>query len=319
MAELPLISVIVPVYKVEQYLDRCVESILTQTYTALDIILVDDGSPDNSGTMCDRWAEKDRRIRVIHQPNGGLSCARNTGIEHAQGHYLMFVDSDDVISPHLCEELYAAMGDGDVSVCDAVHIFPEKDWAFTRQGTVSVYDPLQAICLMWYQTAFLPSAWAKLFRRELFAQHRFTQGRLFEDIDLMHEVLYDAKKVVYTTAQLYGYVHREDSITTTAFSARDMDILLIADKLMTFSEDKPALQAAAKAYAVTAALRVYLNAPNEPTYAQGREKAVALIDTYGREVLRDPHIRKKNRYALWLYFYCKPALRMVYKYINRWK
>lgn len=320
MCTQPLISLIIPVYNVEQYLDACIESVLAQTYQNLEILLVDDGAKDHSGSLCDNWAQKDKRIRVIHQENKGLSGARNTALDQFQGEYVMFIDSDDVISPMLCQVLYDALAQGgDVAICDPVHIFPDKPWSY-RQATRTVsMDATEAISKMWYQTAFLPSAWGKLYRANLFRTRRFTPGRLFEDIDIMHEVLFDAEKIVYTDAQLYGYLHRENSITTKSFGQRDLDILLIAEKILAFSKDKPELEDPAKAYAVTAALRVFLNAPKNDAFHDGILQANALIAQYGKAVAKDPHIRKKNRYALSLYFFCKPLMRFVYKFINRWK
>lgn len=319
MVDQPLISLIVPVYNVEKYLDTCMESVLAQTYRNLQIIMVDDGAKDRSGQMCDLWAARDERIQVIHQKNRGLSGARNTGLEQATGEYIMFIDSDDVLSPQLCQTLYAVLDGADISVCDPAHIFPDAPWEFSVSEDRTVLDPTEAICAMWYQTSFLPSAWGKLYRRSLFADRRFTEGRLYEDIDIMHEVFFDAKTIVYNPSRLYGYLHRENSITTASFGIRDLDILLIADKLLAFAEDKPALQAAARAYAVTAAMRVYLNAPRDGSLREGVAKAKALIAQYGKAVQKDPHIRRKNRYALLLYFYCKPLMRFVYQFINRWK
>ncbi len=315
----PLISVVIPVYNVEKYLEACMESVTAQTYENLQIILVDDGTKDRSDRICDAWAERDGRVQVIHQQNRGLSGARNTGIEAAEGEYILFVDSDDVISPHLCQTLLDALGEGDIAICDPVHVFPGKDWEYTLSDRVVAMDPTDAICTMWYQTGFLPSAWGKLYRRSLWQTRRFTEGRLFEDIDIMHELLYAAKTVAYTPACLYGYLHREDSITTKKFSVRDLDILLIADKILDFAKDKPSLMRAAKAYAVTAGLRVCLNAPKKPELAQGIAKAGNLVKTMGREVLTDRNIRRKNRLALQLYFTCKPLMRLAYRFVNRWK
>lgn len=320
MADRPLMTLIVPVYNVEEYLDACVQSILAQTYSNLQIILVDDGAKDRSGQLCDKWAQTDARIQVIHEANRGLSGARNTGLEEAAGEYVMFVDSDDVLSPDLCRILYDALKQGgDVAICDAVHIFDDKPYEFEISQERTTLDSMEAIRLMWYQTAFLPSAWGKLYRRELFANRRFTEKRLFEDIDLMHEVFYDANGVVYDHSKLYGYVHREESITTKAFGERDLDILLIAEKILAFVQDKPELQKAAQAYAVTASLRVYLNAPKDASLADGVARAETMIKKYGKSVLADPNIRRKNRYALRLYFSAKPLMRFVYKFVNRWK
>ena len=316
----PMISVIVPVYNVSAYLERCMRSLLDQTYTNLEIILVDDGSTDGSGDLCDQWAARDSRIRVIHRKNNGLSQARNDGLDAATGEFITFVDSDDILSPHLCRVLYNAMGrKADISICEAEHIFGDKPYAFAVCEEQEILTGYQAICQMWYQKSFLPSAWAKLYRRELFDGIRFTVGRLFEDIDLMHEVFARANTIVYNRSRLYGYVHREGSITTKAFCEKDLDILLIADKILAFSEDKPDLRSAAEAYAVTAALRVYLNAPPQESFAEGVGLAKQILSWYGKKVMADPNIRRKNRYALWMYFHCQPMMRFVYKFINRWK
>lgn len=319
MNVLPCISVIVPVYNVENYLDKCIDSLLSQTYQNLQIILVDDGSKDCSGRMCDDWAKKDSRIQVIHQENRGLSGARNTGIAAATGEFIMFVDSDDVLSPDLCKTLYDIIDGAQISICNPVHIFPDIPWHFTSSDHVTSFDTQEAIRTMWYQTSFLPSAWGKLFRRALFENHRFTEGRLFEDIDLMHEIFWEATTIRYCDACLYGYVHRENSITTTAFGTRDLDILLVAEKLTAFVSDKPQLQHAARAYTVTAALRVYLNAPKTSQFHAAREQAQHLIQLHGRAVKKDPNIRNKNRLALQLYFTCKPLMHIAYRFINRWK
>lgn len=319
-ASAPLISVIVPVYNVSSYLDRSLETLVAQTYRNLEIILVNDGSTDNSGELCDLWAARDSRIRVIHQKNGGLSRARNAGIDLASGDFFLFFDSDDLMSPDLCQVLYDSLGtDGDIAICDIVHVFPDKPYAFERTSRQEILTPEDAIKQMWYQAGFLPSAWAKLYRRHIFKSHRFTPDLRFEDIDILHELLWSAKKIVYNHSKLYGYVHRENSITTASFSVRDMDILKVTDRILEFSQDKPALIAPARAYATTAALRIYLNAPEKAEFSGGIAQAEDLLRHYGKQVAADPKARKKNRYALWLYFYGKPLLRFVYKRVNRWK
>ncbi len=320
MAEMPIISVIVPVYKVEQYLDRCVESILAQTYTALDIILVDDGSPDNSGNLCDLWAQKDSRIRVIHQPNGGPSRARNAALDAVTGEYILLCDSDDMFSPELCRVLYDALieTDSDIATCEYEHIFPDKLYAFSVSDERTVLSPEEVVRQMWYQTGFIPSACAKLYRRHVFAANRFTPDLIFEDIDLLHELYFAAERIVHTPSRLYGYVHRENSITTTPFGKRDLDIFRVTERILAFAEGHASLQSAARAYATAAALRIFLNAPREQAYADGIRQAQELLSRYGRAVCADRSARRKNRYALLLYFSCRPLLRAVYKRINRW-
>lgn len=318
------VSVIVPVYNVEKYLDRCMESIVQQTYSNLQIILVDDGAKDKSGTICDTWKERDSRIVVIHQKNGGLSNARNTGIKQANGEYLIFVDSDDVVASSMIEQLVGLIEteDADISICGVSHIFDENDIKFEQNQTETIsYNRNSAIMEMWYQKSFLPSAWGKAYKKRLFENLGFMERILFEDIDVMHELFWRSNKIVYKNVPLYGYVHRENSITTTRFSKRDCDILKISEKLLKFSkENDDSLVPAAKSYAVTAAFRIYLNAPqkNREFHAY-YAKAEELLNEYGKTVMKDKKVRNKTKYALCLYFYCKPLLMVVYKRKNRWK
>lgn len=319
-----LVSIVIPVYNVEQYLNRCMESVVGQTYTNLEIILVDDGSKDNSSAICDEWGKKDDRILVIHQKNGGLSNARNTGINNASGKWIMFVDSDDMVSFNIVEQLMQlAISQGaDIAIGGVKHIFDENTITFAEQvAPVFTYDAKQAIKEMWYQRSFLPSAWGKIYKRSLFDNIRFTEKILFEDIDVMHEVFWLCNKIVYKNIPLYGYVHRENSITTAEFSKRDCAILQISEKLLRFSEEKaPSLMSAAESYTVTAAFRIYLNAPQKnKEFSTYRTKAKELLDRYGKKVIKDKNVRRKTKCALLLYFYCKPLLMIVYRHKNRWK
>lgn len=315
----PLISIIVPVYNVEDYLNNTLTSIVSQTYRNLEIILVDDGSTDSSGAMCDEWATKDPRIRVIHQENNGLSCARNVGLDFSTGEFILFSDSDDVMSLDLCQILLDSITpEVHIAICDILHIFPDQPYSFRILPEHVILDAHEVIRQMWYQTGILPSACAKLYRKAIFDSHRFTPGISFEDIDLLHELFWTSQKVVYTPSQLYGYVHRSGGITARPFSVHDLDILNVSQKLLHFSEDKPSLIKPAQAYAVTAAFRIYLNAPRTPEYSAVIDQAQSLIRQYGCAVLSDPCTRKKNRYALLLYYFCKPLLRSIYPKINRW-
>lgn len=314
-----VISVIIPVYKVEKWLDRCLQTVVSQTYRELEILLVDDGSPDACGAMCDGWAQKDGRIRVIHKENGGLSSARNAGLEAATGEYVMFVDSDDLLHPELCARLHRALtgSKAGVAVCDCAHIFGDSAPEYALSEERGVMAATQAICAMWYQTSFLPSAWAKLYRRDIFRQLRFTEGQLYEDIDVMHLLLAEGSSVVYEPSRLYGYVHREGSITTRSFGPRDLDILKVARKLLEYAAAHPELESAARCYACVAALRVALNAPRELT--EGHAQAQELLKAYAKQVRKDPNARKKTRIGLWLYAYCRPLMGLIYRRVNRWK
>lgn len=322
MTQMPLISLIIPAYNVEKYLDGCLGSVTAQTYENLEIILVDDGSEDTSGAICDRWAERDHRIQVIHKKNGGPSSARNAGLDRAKGELIMFVDSDDLLHRQICEHLYHCLSTAgaDIAICDPVHIFDMTQFKFTFSEQRRIMAAGEAIREMWYQHSFLSSCWGKLYRRRVLENLRFTEGRLYEDIDLLHQVFWRADRIVYDPSKLYGYVHRKNSITNRDFTLRDVYILDVADKILAFAGEKDqSLLPAAQAYSVVAGLRVELNAEKTAELEEAHARARQFVQKYGRTVLKDKNIRKKTRMGLIMYFYCRPLMPMVYKHVNRWK
>lgn len=213
-----LISVIVPIYKVEKYLASCVNSLKEQTYRNLEIILVDDGSPDKSGEMCDAFAEQDNRIVVVHKPNGGLSDARNAGIEVAKGDYLLFLDSDDTLHKETLEILWTNLKENgaEISVCDyrAFYEGTEIDKNLPSQN-LEVWDNVQALQQIFnpqYGTQMVIST-NKLFQKNLFDGIRFPVGKIHEDEFTTYKLLHRAERIVYTDLKLYYYLQREDSLT----------------------------------------------------------------------------------------------------------
>ena len=218
-----LISVIVPVYKVEQYLDECVASIVAQTYPNLEIILVDDGSPDRCPEMCDVWAQKDKRIKVIHKFNGGLSDARNAGLELASGEYIAFVDSDDWISPDMYMTMHKAMreANADICSCGIVEAYPE--YQQSRNLPELVGDSEEILQLLYADTLYPVMAWNKLYHSEHWKNLRFPTGKICEDAFTTYQLVDKAEKIVQINTPLYFYRIRENSIMTSAFSRKRMD------------------------------------------------------------------------------------------------
>lgn len=219
-----LISVIVPIYKVEAYLDECISSIVAQTHKNLEIILVDDGSPDNCGAICDAWAAKDSRIQVIHKENGGLSDARNAGIEIANGDYIAFVDSDDWIKPEMYETMLAALTreNADICACNILSCYADRQikWGCCEYTTG---NSEKILSMLYNDTAYPVSAWNKLYRRTLWAQIRFPKGKICEDAFTTYLLTHQAKRIVQITDPLYCYRIRENSIMTSAFSIKRMN------------------------------------------------------------------------------------------------
>lgn len=217
---LPLISIIVPVYNVKDYITKCLDSICGQTYKNLEIIVVDDGSTDGSGDICDAYALKDDRIKVYHRNNGGLSVARNQGLDIATGEYIGFVDSDDWIDCDMYEFLYeqlTAKG-ADISICSHYVEKPGKIKIKYASDETLEFSSHDAIHLLVKDKIIRNYAWDKLFRKSLFAELRFPQNRYFEDLAIMYRVFHLAQKVVMKGHPKYHYIVRDTSITGSKYN-----------------------------------------------------------------------------------------------------
>ena len=213
-----LITVIVPIYKVEKYLNRCIDSIINQTYNNLEIILVDDGSPDNCGKICDKYAKKDKRVKVIHKKNGGLSDARNTGIDIAKGKYIAFVDSDDFIAPNMYEVLYKNIKkeDADISIANYYKFENEEEISDdTQEEKITIYTRDEMYENMYNDYLGTVVAWNKLYKKSLFNEIRYPVGKIIEDSAIIHYLIYTSEKIVITNLQLYFYFQRQTSIMNT--------------------------------------------------------------------------------------------------------
>ena len=221
------ISVIVPVYNVEQYLERCIDSIINQTYTNLEIILVNDGSTDNSGKLCDELAKKDERIRVIHKENGGLSDARNRGIDEAESDLVGFIDSDDYIDSDMYEVLLKNLNntDADLSMCALYDVYNNTPEAQVTNKETWELSSEQAIKMVMEAKILSVTAVNKLYRKSLFSDLKFEVGKIAEDAFIMIKLLDKCKKIVATNEKKYYYVHRENSITTQKFSTKFLNVI----------------------------------------------------------------------------------------------
>lgn len=226
---MPKISVIVPVYNVAQYLPQCIESLLGQTLEDIEVILVDDGSQDKSSQICDSYAQKDERIKVRHKINGGLSDARNAGLEIAQGEYIAFLDSDDWVEKNVYEYLYNLIQkeDADIVQCDYIKAFSEDAKIdFSSAVTESICTNIEALCLL-YGEEYVKTVvvWNKLYKRAVFDNIRFPKGKIHEDEFTTYKLLHHANKVVNSNYPLIYYRQREGSIMSQAFSEKRLHIL----------------------------------------------------------------------------------------------
>ena len=312
----PKISVIVPIYRVEQYLEKCINSILQQSYDNLEIILVDDGSPDNCPLICDTYQEKDERVRVIHKKNGGLSSARNAGLEIATGEYITFVDSDDYIARDMVEVLYRNLikYNSEISVCfwkeflESDEVSEEK----SEEYAVCVMDNVQAMKKMLYQRGTDSCAWGKLFSKELFNEIRFPVGKIYEDIAIMYYVFDKAKSVVFADYPGYFYLQRNTSIIRNKFSDSKMSVIDFVEENERFLKEKyPLLKNAAVSRTMRANFHVYLQIPGTKEFTPQRRRIESNIKERRRIVLKDSEAAKGTKAAILLTYLGFGSLRFL--------
>lgn len=223
---MPEISVIVPVYKVEPYIHKCVDSILAQTFTDYELILVDDGSPDTCGNICDEYAQKDARIHVIHKENGGLSDARNAGVKIACGEYVIFIDSDDYIDADMLSYLYENLkkADADMATCGIYEVYADRIEKQEEEPDFVCSGEEAFRCILRGHT-IRGEIWNKLIKRSCISDLEFPKGKLYEDIFYTVDMMQRIKKVAVGTKPKYYYLHRSDSITGKAYRPKLFDII----------------------------------------------------------------------------------------------
>lgn len=296
-----LISVIVPVYNVEKYLSRCVDSIIGQTYSNLEIILVNDGSTDLSGAICDEYKKKDKRIVVIHQKNGGLSQARNSGMEIMSGKYVAFVDSDDYISEDYIEYLFRLRFkyQADISVCLHRNFYEDGKLEKKRnkRNNIVVFSGHDAVADMCYQKHIPNSAWGKLYKSELFQNVGYPVGKLYEDLGTTYKLLLMSNKVVFSSKEKYYYFQRQDSIMHSKFSIKNMDRIDMSEELY---KDIQAVSEKLKIAAISrmfiSNIQVLRELPfNDKQFCEDEKRIRKNIKKYRKIVMCDGNAKKINR------------------------
>ena len=304
----PLISVIVPVFNAENYLDQCLESIVAQSYRHLEILVVDDGSTDGSGKICDRWAERDERIRVIHQPNGGHSAARNAALDVMSGDLVMMVDSDDVIHPDFTATLLELQqnSDADIAVGAYIPFYDEKpDFPDICNPVIQRYDQQEALLTIFYQHGFDHSPWGRLYKASLFDGIRFPLGIIYEDLAIIYPLLKRCDHIVTTSQVLYGYRQHESS-SMRVFSPRRADVLDVCEKLETemADHDKQYLKAV-RSRLLSAYFNILLLSSQDKSgqYSQLGDRCWAGIKRLRLPCLFDSNVRCKNKLGILVSFF----------------
>ena len=308
-----LISIIIPIYKVELYLLRCVQSVIDQTYRNLEIILVDDGSPDNCGKMCDELAERDSRIVVYHKENGGLSDARNFGAERATGTYIAFIDSDDYVAEDYIEYLHALLMENraDISCCP-------MSKAYGDVAEYNVNESLPAVQLLTGKEAchqlldklymVLVTAWGKLYKSEIIKQYPFPKGRVHEDEATTCKYYYASKKVVIGNRCLYAYFQNPNGITKSTPNILKPDAVWAIAHRAQFFEACNEYELAKKAWAV-----YFTICANDSLKHRGRS------DVYLKKFPRGKKLSRKILFKYRVYRLSKPLYKAMIKVHNMLK
>lgn len=312
-----LVSVIVPVYKVEEYLRECVDSIINQTYKNLEIILVDDGSPDKCGEICDEYARDDSRVTVYHKENGGLSDARNYGMSRAHGEYITFVDSDDVIKENFVEALMRLIDkyDADIAMLPLINFSTSVAWKteMTRDYCVSPHDAFIEIL---YQRGADVCACSKIYRRDLWDGIQFPKGMYYEDLATIHKLILRSVKIAYSNEKLYAYRMRQGSIMKSRFSPNMMHIIM-STRIM-FSEvieKYPDLKNAASSKAFSGNRSVYLNFPF--FRKKERMQVWAEMKKYRHTIIFDPDARKREKIAALLSYLGADLFHILFSWLYK--
>lgn len=316
--DLPLISVIIPIYNIGQYVNRCVDSVIRQTYKNIEIVLVDDGSTDNSSLICDAYKMKDERITVIHKENGGLSDARNCGIEHMTGDYLTFVDGDDYISVNCIETLYKTLiaSEAKISVCKIKYV-KENDKIIlvssSKFSNIKMFHKTEAIKNFLIMKDIDTSVCGKLYPKQAFKNIRFPYGKLFEDLGTTYKILDLYDEIAYCNSECYFYVSRENSIQTQKFDLKKMDEIYMASEMYDFINKKyPELVLSAKNRVISCCFHVLFGMDDTKTYKEQVQSLKVIIKKFRKAVLFDKDGRLKARFACFLSYFGLRFTKFIY-------
>lgn len=299
----PLISVILPIYNVEKYLPKCMESLLAQTYYNLELVMVDDESGELCATLCDEYASRDKRIKVYHKKNGGLSDARNYGISHSSGEYITCIDPDDYVDKDYVEYLYTLLKKYQclMSICQHRVRYDNgtvRDYGAKGDEVISTEKCLER---MLYHDVIDTSAWAKLYHRSLFQDVSYPVGKLFEDIGTTYRLMVKCNKIAVGYESKYNYIFHENSIVNSDFSPNKLDLIEMTDKM---AQDVlriyPKLESATKRRQVYARFSTLNQMLDTTNYDAEKKEIISYIKENKSNVLKNPRTPKRDKVALLL-------------------
>ncbi len=315
-----LISVIIPVYNVEKYINRCVDSVIHQSYTNLEIILVDDGSPDNCPTICDNYSKQDSRIKVIHKKNGGLSDARNVGIDASNGKYITFVDSDDWIPQNSIMTLYnnIKINDADISSGTIMETYKKNINKKIVSGNRKTYNTEQAMEELLYLHRFSNSASGKLYKKTLFNNIRYPLGKHYEDLATTYKVFDLAKKVVGTDEIVYFYFQNSNSIMHKKYDRRRLESYEFAKKQLQFiKKEYPKIT---KAAIFRLFYEILMILYDMPLFSEDKKIIMHDFQKYRRTCIKNNKLYKKQKMLCFSSYFGHIGIKIVIflkKYIKK--
>lgn len=312
------ISVIVAIYNVENFLNKCIDSIIKQSYNNIEIILVNDGSTDNSKEICDKWAEKDNRIKIINKLNGGLSDARNMGIEKSSGEYICFIDGDDYIDKDMIFKMFKAIreNEAEISICNRYHVFENGNTfiKFEQKEKEIIMTSEEAIFQMNSFKSFDMSACTKMFKRELFEDIEFPKGKISEDFYVMYKLFDKADKIVSISDPLYFYYQRNGSITKN--KKFNYDFISAAYEQCIFVEKKyPNLKECVRTSYASANMTSYnsmINVKAKVPRKLQRELRNNVKENY-KYIKENKYIKKIKKVQAFLFIYNIGFYNLIYK------
>jgi len=293
-----LVSIVIPVYNVEKYLPKCLDSVISQTITDIEIVVIDDGSTDKSPEICDRYARNDNRIRVIHKKNGGLSDARNTGLEICTSDYVTFIDSDDYVSEDYIEVLYESIKrhESDIAISAHFVVYPSRI-IDTSTNENYIATPKEILDKLLYSDGIDISAWAKLYKKSLFSNIRFPKGRNYEDAATTYRLIDKSKRISVNSKPTYYYVIRNNSISQGEFTRKKLDLLKSTREMTNYISAKyPELNKACRrrmGYAYLSTLTQAINGGNRKYEKILYEKYIK----YRKGCLTDKRIPRRDKIA----------------------
>ena len=319
------VSVIIPVYNVQDYLARCIDSVVTQTHHDLEILLVDDGSTDASGDICNKLARQDRRITVIHKENGGLSDARNAGLDAMTGDYVTFIDGDDYVHPRFVELLLRTINStsSDIAVCHWQELAEDQHPKAVNTNKpplandCKLFTRAEALKSIFYQQELTHSACSRLFDASIFSDIRFPKGMLYEDLAIIYPIMNKVERVALIGPAMYYYMHRSGSITSTVSLKRTHVLKILDDLENQVSRQEPSLLPAVRSRHLSACFNMLRIMPlSDPAWQPTKKLCIDYTKSMRKLCLLDKEVRIKNKIAIILSYLGTPLLLLI---VNRRK